>query len=150
MPNRSDVSQRHGPLSPYKPLGPEPFAPHDMRIGAKIIDALDECPNFHGKPAAREKVLDLIEDLVGLDLPNVHLCVASRPEIDIRMVLDSLTTLKISLHDEIGQKEDIIKYIESVVRSDRSMRRWKEEDKQLVVNSLSGKAGGMYACATSS
>ena len=108
-----------------------------------IVDALDECPNFPGTPSAREKVLNLIEYLVGLELPNVHLCVASRPEMDIRMVLEPLTTLKISLHDEIGQKEDIVKYIESVVRSDQSMRRWKEEDMQLVVNTLSGKADGM-------
>jgi hypothetical protein len=54
-------------------------------------------------------------------------------------------TLKISLHDEIGKKEDIIKYIESVVRSDRSMRRWKEEDKRLLVDTLSDKSDGMYA-----
>ena len=108
-----------------------------------IVDALDECPNFPGRPSARERVLDLVEDLVDLELPNVHLCVASRPEMDIRTVLEPLTTLKISLHDEIGQKEDIIKYIESVVRLDRSMRRWKEEDKQLVVDTLSSKADGM-------
>jgi len=108
-----------------------------------IVDALDECPNFCGTPSARERVLDLIEDLVDLKLPNVHLCVASRPEIDIRMVLDPLTSLKVSLHDEIGQKEDIVSYIKSVIYSDRSMRKWKEEDKQLVVDVLSDKAGGM-------
>ena len=108
-----------------------------------VIDALDECPNFPGRPSARDEVLELIEELVDLKLPNLHLCVASRPEMDIRTVLEPLTTLKISLHDESGQKEDIIRYIESVVRSDRSMRRWKEEDKQLVVNTLSGRADGM-------
>ena len=108
-----------------------------------IVDALDECPNFPGRPSAREEVLDLIEELADLKLPNVHLCVASRPEMDIRMVLESLTLLKISLHDEIGQKEDIIEYIKSVVRSDRRMRRWKEEDKNLVMDTLSEKADGM-------
>jgi NACHT domain len=108
-----------------------------------IIDALDECPNFPGRPSARGEVLDLIEELIDLKLPNVHLCVASRPEMDIRIVLEPLTSLKIFLHDEIGQKEDIIEYIKSVVRSDRSMRRWKEEDKQLVVYTLSDKADGM-------
>ena len=108
-----------------------------------VVDALDECPNFPGRPSAREKVLELIEEFVNLNLPNVHLCVASRPEMDIRSVLEPLTTLKISLHDEIGQKGDIIKYIESVVRSDRSIRRWKEEDKRLVVDTLSDKANGM-------
>jgi hypothetical protein len=69
--------------------------------------------------------------------------VASRPEMDIRMVLEPLKPLKISLHDESGQKEDIIKYIQFVVRSDRSMRRWKEEDKQLVIDTLSDKSDGM-------
>jgi hypothetical protein len=108
-----------------------------------IVDALDECPNLSGTPSAREEVLGLIEEVVDLKLPNVHLCVASRPEMDIRVVLEPLTSLKISLHDESGQKEDIIKYIKSVVRSDRTMRRWKEEDKQLVVDTLSDRADGM-------
>jgi hypothetical protein len=108
-----------------------------------IIDALDECPNLSGTPSAREEVLGLIEEIVDLKLPNVHLCVASRPEMDIRVVLDPLTSLKISLHDENGQKEDIVEYIKSVVRSDRTMRRWKEEDRQLVVDTLSDRADGM-------
>jgi hypothetical protein len=108
-----------------------------------IVDALDECPNFPGRPSARDEVLDLIEELDDLKLPNLYLCVASRPEVDIRIVLEPLTTLNISLHDESGQKEDIIKYIESVVRSDRSMRRWKEEVKRLVVDTLSDKSDGM-------
>jgi hypothetical protein len=108
-----------------------------------IVDGVDECPNLSGTPSAREEVLGLIEELVDLNLPNVHLCVASRPEMDIRMVLEPLTSLKISLHDESGQKEDIIEYIKYVVRSDRSMRRWKEEDKQLVIDVLSDKADGM-------
>ena len=108
-----------------------------------IVDALDECPNLSGTPSAREEVLALIEELVDLKLPNVHLCVASRPEMDIRVVLEELTSLKISLHDESGQKEDIFEYIKSIVRSDRSMRRWKEEDRQLVVDTLSERADGM-------
>ena len=108
-----------------------------------ILDAVDECPNFPGRPSARGEVLELIEDLIDLKHPNVHLCVASRPEMDIRVVLEPLTSLKISLHDESGQKEDIIAYIKYVVRSDRSMRRWKEEDKQLVIDTLSDRADGM-------
>ena len=108
-----------------------------------VVDALDECPNFPGRPSAHEEVLEFIEEVVGLKLPNLHLCVASRREVDIRTVLEPLATLKISVYDESGQKEDIIKYINTVVRSDRSMRRWKEEEKQLVVDTLSGKADGI-------
>jgi hypothetical protein len=64
-----------------------------------------------GTPSAREEVLELIEEPVDLELPNVHeyISVASRPEMDIRVVLDPLMTLKISLHDEAGQKDDIAK-----------------------------------------
>ena len=108
-----------------------------------MVDALDECPNFPGRPSAREKALGLIEELIDLKLPNVHLCVASRLEMDIRLVLEELTTLKICLHDEIGQREDIIMYIESAVRSDRSMRRWKDGDRRLVVDTLSNRSDGM-------
>jgi hypothetical protein len=108
-----------------------------------IIDALDECPNTSGTPSAREKVLGLVEGLVELNLPNLHLCITSRLEVDIRRALGPLTSFEISLHDERGQKEDIIEYIKSVVHSDRSMQQWREEDRQLVIDVLSEKADGM-------
>ena len=108
-----------------------------------IVDAVDECPNSSGMPSAREEVLELIEEIAHLKFPNVHLCVASRPEMDIRMVLEPLTSLQVSLHDENGQKEDIINYIKSVVRTDRRMQRWREEDQTLVIDTLSQNADGM-------
>jgi len=108
-----------------------------------VVDALDECPNVLGTPSAREEVLDLIEELVDLKLPHVHICVASRPEIDIRSVLGPLTSLQVSVHDEKGQKEDIIEYIKSVIHSDRRMRKWKKLDQELVIDMLSEKADGM-------
>ena len=108
-----------------------------------VVDGLDECPNFSGTPSAREEVLELIKELVDLKLPNVHLCVASRPEMDIQVVLGPLTSLKLSLHDESGQKGDIIEYIKHVVRSDTWMSKWNEKDKQLVIDTLSNRAEGM-------
>ncbi len=108
-----------------------------------IIDALDECPNISEMPTAREKVLEFLEDLVNLQLPNVHICVSSRPEIDIRISLKPLAPYHVSLDEESGQKADIRRYINSVVHSDRMMRRWSAEDKQLVIDTLSEKAGGM-------
>src|SRR5712672_1986778 len=102
-----------------------------------IVDALDECPNNYGMPSPREQVLDLVQDLVELCLPNLHVCVTSRPEIDIRNILETLTSLCVSLHDQTGQREDIIEYVGSVVNSDTKMRRWREEDKRLVIETLS-------------
>jgi hypothetical protein len=108
-----------------------------------IVDALDECPDVSGTPSAREEVLELVRELVGLKLSHLHLCVASRSEIDIRKTLEPLGPLKISLHDESGQKNDIIEYIKSVVHSDMKMRSWRDEDKELVVKVLSENADGM-------
>jgi len=108
-----------------------------------IIDALDECPDSSGLPTPREQVLDLLKDLVELSLPNLHLCVTSRPEIDIRTVLEPLTSRSVSLHNQSGQKKDIIEYVASVVSSDAKMRRWRDEDKKLVIETLSERADGM-------
>jgi NACHT domain len=108
-----------------------------------IVDALDECPNDSGLPTAREEVLDLINNLVSLHLPNLHICVTSRPEIDIQTALEPLTTLRISLHNQTGQKEDIVDYVSSVVYSDKKMWRWREEDRKLVIDTLSERADGM-------
>ena len=107
-----------------------------------IVDGLDECPNPPGTWSARGKVLELIKELVDLQLPNVHLCVASRPEIDIQKVLESLNPVQICLHDEPGQEADIVTYITSVVNSNK-VPDWTEEDENLVVKTLSHKANGM-------
>ena len=117
----------------------------DQRPTYLIIDALDESPNSPGIPSPRERVLQLVEELVGLGLPNLHICVTSRPEIDIRNVLEPLTSRRVSLHDQSGQKEDIADYVRSVVysNSEQIMRRWRTEDKELVINSLSERADGM-------
>ena len=108
-----------------------------------IIDALDECPNISGLPTAREQVLEFLERLVKLDLPNVHICASSRPEIDIRNTLEPLSPFCMSLHDESGQKQDISSYINVVVYADQRMRRWTKGDKQLVIDTLSDRADGM-------
>jgi hypothetical protein len=110
-----------------------------------IIDALDESPNTSGIPSPRERVLQLVKELVELRLPNLHICVTSRPEIDIRDVLEPLTSFRVSLHDQTGQKQDIEDYVKSVVYSNSEpiMRRWRGEDKELVIEVLSERADGM-------
>ena len=110
-----------------------------------VIDALDESPNSSGIPSPRERVLQLVKELVELGLPNLHICVTSRPEIDIRGVIEPLTSRRVSLHDQTGQKTDIVEYVKSVVYSNSEpiMRRWRTEDKELVVEVLSERADGM-------
>ena len=108
-----------------------------------IIDALDECPNTSAIPSPREEILILLEQLIESRLTNLRLCVTSRPEIDIKIVLEPLTFRSISVHDEKGQMEDIENYIKSVVNEGTQNRRWKREDKQLVIDILTKRADGM-------
>ena len=108
-----------------------------------IMDALDECPIVSTIPSPREEVLDFVDELVNLHLRNVHICVTSRPEHDIQTTLKDLTLRAVSLHNESGQREDIVNYVTSFVRSDRKVRRWRDEDKDLLIKVLSEKADGM-------
>ena len=107
-----------------------------------IMDALDECP-ITSIPSPREDVLEFVDELVDLHLPNLHICVTSRLEYDIQVVLERLTVCPVSLHDESGQQKDIANYVASFVRSDYGMRRWRKEDKNLIIKTLSEKANGM-------
>jgi hypothetical protein len=107
-----------------------------------ILDALDECPTTTA-PSPREKVLELVKDLVDSHLPNLHLCVTSRPEPDIQDVLDPLSFRSVSIHGESGQRNDIDEYIRDVVNTDPRMQRWTAIERQLVIEALTKKADGM-------
>jgi hypothetical protein len=108
-----------------------------------IIEALDECPVTTGLPSPREKVLDLVEELVNFHVPNLRICVTSRPEADIVLVLEPLASSSVSLHGESGQVQDIAEYVKSIAHTNREMKRWKAEDRQLVIDVLIKKADGM-------
>jgi hypothetical protein len=115
-----------------------------------IIDALDECPRTSKIPSPRDEVVDLVEELVTSRISNLRICVTSRPEADIAPVLDPLVFRSISIHGERGQNRDIAEYVKSVVNTDREMRRWKARDKQLVIDTLTEKADGMYVIRSAS
>jgi hypothetical protein len=110
-----------------------------------ILDALDECPDTSEVPSPRNRILQLLEELAELHIPNLRICVTSRPEFDIRDFLEPLTYSRISLHDQSGQKQDIADYVRSVVysKSEPHMRRWRKEDKEYVIDTLSERADGM-------
>ena len=110
-----------------------------------ILDALDECPDTLDVPSPRAKVLGLIKDLMGLRLPNLHICATSRPEADISDALEPIVSQTVCLQDERGQKKDIADYVRSVVYSEDSicMRRWRKEEKEHVIGTLSERADGM-------
>jgi hypothetical protein len=108
-----------------------------------ILDAIDECPNSAGTPSPRENVLELVEWLSELHHSHLSVCVTSRPEADIEAVLRPLASHTVSLHGEDGQKEDIINYIKWFINSDTKTRKWRKEDKELVIEKLSERVDGM-------
>ena len=108
-----------------------------------IVDALDECSTTSDIPTAREKVLMLVRQLTTLKHPNFRICVTSRLETNLSVVLEPSSLRSISLHDKSGQKEDIASYIKSVVHTDPKMQAWTASDKELVINVLSHKVDGM-------
>ena len=108
-----------------------------------VMDALDESPNTTGIPSPREQLLNYVVELMRLQSPNLHICVTSRLEPDIQAVLEHLTPQPVNLHDESGQQQDIADYITSFVHSNEGMRRWREDDRDLVIKTLSEKVDGM-------
>ena len=110
-----------------------------------VLDALDECPDSSGLPPPRSEVLQLVKELVDLHLRLLYICATSRPEVDIRAVLGPLAFRSVSLHDESGQTTDIVEYVRSMVSSSPStaMRRWRADDKNLVIETLTERADGM-------
>ena len=108
-----------------------------------IVDGLDECSNSSAIPTPREKVLKLLEGLVGSQLSNLRICVTSRPEVDIKEALEPLTFHSISLHDERGQIEDINNYIRFYINTISKVQRWKATEKELVIDVLIRKSNGM-------
>jgi hypothetical protein len=108
-----------------------------------IVDALDECLNTSALYSPRKKVLTLLKDFIDSKLPNLRICVTSRPEVDIKVILEPRTFRSVSLHDEHGQEEDIRNYIKSVINDDTKMQYWCSEDKQRVTERLTERASGM-------
>ena len=108
-----------------------------------VMDALDECPNDSGALQSRSprgKVLSVVEELVKLRLPNLRLCITSRPEVDIRTIIKPVVTQEISLHDEGGQNRDINAYVTFAVQS---VTKWRDDDKNMVIDRLTDNADGM-------
>ena len=106
---------------------------------------LDGCPDSPGSLPPRREVLQLVKELADLRLHGLHICATSRPEVHIRAVLELLAFCLVFLHDEIGQKADVADYVRSMVNEAPStaMMRWRADDKNLVIETLTERADGM-------
>ncbi|KAI0285510.1 hypothetical protein BC826DRAFT_1109310 [Russula brevipes] len=142
----SDGSEQPSDAALAKCLGTMLKLPGQLPIFI-VVDALDECPRS-GTPSAREEVLSFVDNLIRSRHSKLFICITSRPEQDICAVLKPLTSTSasscVSLHEEGGQRKDIETYVRSFVNTDTTMRKWREEDRELVITTLSERAGGMF------
>ena len=118
-----------------------------------IIDALDECPSaferhhpdqIWAQTRGREAVFDVLQELADLKLSHLRFCVTSRLQIDIEDFLKPLNPCKVSLDTRPGHIEALAQFVKTSIDSDRKMRRWSDEMKDLVINALGKEGGGMY------
>ena len=84
-----------------------------------------------------------MENFVEFRHPNLHLFITSRPEFDICAALRPLVTQQVSLHDESGQKKDIVDNVTFVVRSEKRMKGWRDEEKDMIIDRLTEIVDGM-------
>ena len=106
-----------------------------------IIDGLNECPT--GLPSPRGEILRLLKAIGALRYPNLHICILSRAEPDIKAALDPLTSHHASIHGESGQEKDIAAYVKSLIDSDTRMKKWPPKDKVYVIETLGRRSLGV-------
>lgn len=105
-----------------------------------LLDALDESQN-------RSRLLDVIQRVHEWEIDNVHVLVTSRCEADIKKILeplacpDQIIELKPSVIND-----DINKYIQHSMSTDRSLRRWRRRPdiQQKIMENLLDKGDGLY------
>jgi len=102
-----------------------------------IIDALDECDDYH---QLFDQVIKVIHNW---QLPHFHLLVSSRREQHIVVTMGECAPGEIYLSAELVA-HDILSYIHTVVDRDHRLRRWGHTIQQDVKDALIRGANGMY------
>ncbi len=104
-----------------------------------IIDALDECK-------IRDKLLTVIDEIVGWKLDRLHILTTSRKEYDIQELMNELSEdqERICVQD-VKVRNDICAYVRDRIQIDRNLKRWQKdvEMQQEIEETLVKKADGM-------
>ncbi|KAI0033611.1 hypothetical protein K488DRAFT_69720 [Vararia minispora EC-137] len=103
-----------------------------------VIDALDECPEL----SRERELLPLLHNLVSHDSNHLRLLMTSRPEADIRRVMDRIPSHRLKLHDTDQHSQDLELYISDELRRPE-YDMWSEDVKASVKAKLNQMAGGI-------
>lgn len=111
-----------------------------------VIDALDESPE--ADDGERSKVLDALDVLKALQLQNLSIFVASRPEVDIKEKMKDICDFDIDVQSA-STNEDIRLHIRTCLsnKADK-LYRWSNTPLKVEIEEkLMQKAGGMFRWA---
>ena len=100
-----------------------------------VFDALDEA-------WPRDDMLDLIRQMLGWNMPSLHILVTSRREMDIDSTLSPLVTTTMEMQKSLINA-DISLYIQKRLECDARLKRWPPEVKAEIKNTLTMGADGM-------
>lgn len=115
---------------------------HGLRAVYLVIDAIDECSNSEGE---RTRLLEVITTVLSWQVPEVHLLLSSRREVDIVDFVDSVKneySCEAVTAQGQGLDHDIADYLDHRLATPPFLR-WKSELKSYVKNMLVSKADGM-------
>ncbi|KAL9114847.1 MAG: hypothetical protein Q9227_001090 [Pyrenula ochraceoflavens] len=104
-----------------------------------ILDALDESP----RGITRNTTLDVIETIRQWALPQLHLLVTSRDEVDIRDALLPDATEDITMNNE-GIDEDIKAFLKDQFQSNRRLRKNWLHHQEKIQQALTEGAHGIF------
>jgi len=99
-----------------------------------IVDSLDECTD-------RSKLLKWIERLSSRRTGRVNLLFTSRPELDIRILLESILAAQLGFDDH--NNSDIEEYLDDILQTDESLASWDDITKADIKDALMEGAHGM-------
>jgi hypothetical protein len=101
-----------------------------------VADALDECTDS-------QDILNVIEEINGASLNNIHIILTSRPNPEIELSLSGLLTHQICL-DQKHVDADIALYVRDVLEKDQKLSRWPSSVRQQIREKLENGSCGMY------
>jgi hypothetical protein len=100
-----------------------------------VIDALDECTD-------REALLDFIYLIESSKIPDLHMLISSRREMDIEDVLATVADYIVKFQSALVDK-DIGNYVKDRLATDRKLKRWPVSVRDEIAGTMQKKADGM-------
>ncbi|KAF8244834.1 ankyrin [Wilcoxina mikolae CBS 423.85] len=138
----ADYYNKHKLRSPLEQFSKEQLLKLIPTVGPTkiVVDALDECVE-----SARISVLETLMELEKAGLGHVNVFVTSRPELDIKLLLEQVP--KLCINALVNSRDIRLFVTEECERSVRLKKKLKGSTKSEVISTISSEAKGMFRWA---